>query len=617
MLVRNVKKKNIDDYNFKDYCKNNIYQSIEEYINENVEELSNTVAVGNSFAEWCLYNIFELREDEVLEALSISGKYDNGIDAIFENNSDLNLIQFKYGNSHNLDAMARFKYDCERLLTSTPVTDRQIVKEKCADIRQQFQENKKITCFYVTNRTFTEQELNEIDELRKFSCKADINFCDINFMVEHVEQVTGRPPKEFRDKSFNIILGKNFEVDGTTVITIVSLKDFAKFVKAGGNHLFHSNIRNYLSKSKINQGIERTLKQDADKFWYYNNGVTIVCEDYVQSGLVITLTEPQIVNGCQTAKSVLNYFSDKTNKEIINKGVNGNLLLKIIRTKRSANIEGKKELRDNITRYTNSQNAVRGLDFYALDGFQRDLQRKFEEIGYYFEIQRGAYIALDKIKKSKLKGIKEYSYLTTDKFKNVMPAKEVIQAFAAGIMQCPNVAYGKADELTPLGSKWEEICNDKTRMMPLEHFLFPFLILKYIKTNMGYKHGASDFRKSSSLLFLTTYYRVIMSIIGMIDNKSYESPTEINVDIYRKIIGEKNLNKEIMNLTNRILDGYFSDSKIEDDYVADNISVFLKTLSKSKNEPWYILMKRIKKGISNEEKLITDIKKILMEIKEV
>lgn len=71
-----------------------------------------------------------------------------------------------------------------------------------------------------------------------------------------------------------------------------------------------------------------------------------------------------------------------------------------------------------------------------------------------------------------------------------------------------------------------------------------------------------------------------------------------------------------MNLTHKILDGYFSDSKIEDDYVSDNISVFLKTLSKSKNEPWYILMKRIKKGISNEEKLVMDIQKILVSTKE-
>ncbi|WP_250944836.1 AIPR family protein [Clostridium felsineum] len=591
----------------------NIQESINVYINDNVESLSNTVAIGNSFSEWCLYNLFNLREDEVVSACEISGKYDNGIDAIFEISDILYVFQFKYNSAHSLDSLIRFKHDCERLLNKEPITDRDIVKEKCAIIRDRYAQNKIIECYYITNKVYTEQENGQIKDIRDIDSNVKIHYWDVNNMIDKIEEVSGRLPKEFRGKRINLILSKSFETDGTTIVGMTSLSNFATFIKKGGNLLFHSNIRNYLSKTKVNKGIEKTLETCPDKFWYYNNGVTIVCEEYTPSGSVYSLIEPQIVNGCQTAKSILSYFTGKSDKESQDKGLKGNLLIKIIRTKKSNTEHEKKELRDNITRYTNSQNAVRGLDFYALDEFQRSLQKRFEQIGYYYEIQRGAFISLKKNVRSKYKGIKEYDYLVTKKFRGVLPAKEIIQAYTAGVKQLPNVAYGKADELTPLGSKWDDICNEKTITTPLELFLFPFLILKYIKNNLGYKAGANDFRKSASLLFVTCYFMTFVEIMQKITNQQYEFIEDIDIEILKKIFREKSINKELVNLTHSIIDNFLTDSKIEDDYIQDNINTFLKSLDKSKSECWYILNKKIKKYINGESKLIQEISTLLVE----
>jgi hypothetical protein len=71
----------------------------------------------------------------------------------------------------------------------------------------------------------------------------------------------------------------------------------------------------------------------------------------------------------------------------------------------------KKEFRDSITRFTNSQNAVKGLDFYALDRSQNDLKTRFEKIHYYYEIQRGSFVTEEKKKQKSFVGIKEYNYL--------------------------------------------------------------------------------------------------------------------------------------------------------------------------------------------------------------
>ena len=39
------------------------------------------------------------------------------------------------------------------------------------------------------------------------------------------------------------------------------------------------NVRGFLGSTEINRGMEATLTREPEYFWYYNNGVTIVCDD--------------------------------------------------------------------------------------------------------------------------------------------------------------------------------------------------------------------------------------------------------------------------------------------------------------------------------------------------
>ncbi|MGG2953389.1 hypothetical protein [Geobacillus stearothermophilus] len=143
-----------------------IQNSIEEYVNEQ-NELRNSVGIGNNFCEWVLYNIFELREDEVLDATEISGKFDNGIDAIFEYNGEICVLQTKYNNAHNIDAVMRFIADCQRVTTEIPVTDRDIVQEMCRNLRESHQNKETINCYYVTNNIFNDWEVMQINSAKK------------------------------------------------------------------------------------------------------------------------------------------------------------------------------------------------------------------------------------------------------------------------------------------------------------------------------------------------------------------------------------------------------------------------------------------------------------------
>lgn len=53
----------------------------------------------------------------------------------------------------------------------------------------------------------------------------------------------------------------------------------AEMYELAGIRLFARNVRGFLGNTEINRGMEQTLRKEPEHFWYYNNGVTIVCDD--------------------------------------------------------------------------------------------------------------------------------------------------------------------------------------------------------------------------------------------------------------------------------------------------------------------------------------------------
>ena len=66
--------------------------------------------------------------------------------------------------------------------------------------------------------------------------------------------------------------------------------------------LFYDNVRDYQGRNPVNKEIDHTLSNDQlrDSFPLLNNGVTIVSKKLNRTGDTFTLSDFQIVNGCQT-----------------------------------------------------------------------------------------------------------------------------------------------------------------------------------------------------------------------------------------------------------------------------------------------------------------------------
>ena len=149
------------------------------------------------------------------------------------------------------------------------------------------------------------------------------------------------------------------------------------FTKAG-NRLFAKNIRGYLASTEINDSISDTIKKEPSNFWYYNNGVTIVCDDArreTQGGEDVVIVDgAQVINGQQTTRTLHENDSGDTN-----------VLVKIIKIPKDFENNGDyNRLVNSIVRATNWQNYISPSDLVSNDYIQVFLEREMRKIGYQY-----------------------------------------------------------------------------------------------------------------------------------------------------------------------------------------------------------------------------------------
>jgi len=240
-------------------------------------------------------------------------------------------------------------------------------------------------------------------------------------------------------------------------VTLPAIYQFlSDYKKARGDLevLYARNVRVFLGgKGKVNKGIARTLEEEPEHFGFYNNGITLVVRDFKSlSQGVLEVCDPAVVNGCQTTRSIWEVFEKKTGSGGTGKDRaladwmarvhGGSVIVKIVRVG-----EGGAELLPKITRYTNSQNAVKDQDFLALEAGFRTWQNELKDQRIYLEIQRGGSDAQKAKQKNKLKP-------AFDEFVN---AFDLFKIYGAGWLGEPGQAWNKNAAFLPKGDFFNEI----------------------------------------------------------------------------------------------------------------------------------------------------------------
>jgi hypothetical protein len=145
-----------------------------------------------------------------------------------------------------------------------------------------------------------------------------------------------------------------------------------------GARLLEANVRSFLSaKGKgVNAGIQNTLRNAPERFMAYNNGIVLVADEMrlatTENGFpgIAWLKGMQIVNGGQTTASL--YFARKKYPETDLSRVRVPTKVIVMKVQDAAKEEA---LVSDISRFANSQNAVRQSDLSANKPFHVDIER--------------------------------------------------------------------------------------------------------------------------------------------------------------------------------------------------------------------------------------------------
>jgi hypothetical protein len=165
----------------------------------------------------------------------------------------------------------------------------------------------------------------------------------------------------------------------TSYIFSMCGKELGKLYDKAGIRLFARNIRGYLGKSKVNREMQYTLKHEPAYFWYFNNGVTVICDSakHIQQAgqSFLHVDNAQIVNGQQTTRTLSQNPTD-----------GAAVLVKLVSVPRGTET-GKKHyerLVNEIVAGTNWQNQILLSDLRSNDTVQVGLERELRKLDYQY-----------------------------------------------------------------------------------------------------------------------------------------------------------------------------------------------------------------------------------------
>lgn len=367
------------------------------------EEDRNTLLLTRAYAAYSLQVIADVSEEVAANSIT-DGVNDNGIDAILFDKTTkiLWIVQSKWkkkgiGEPESGDTL-KFCSGIKKIIEDDFESFNDKIKNKQNDIEDALNDYTvkiRIILAYTGGDDLSThnkdaincliQEINEdSDELMSFETftlsKAHKALAGlVDGQPINTEMVINSYGKI--DEPYKVIYGY---VNGTA---------FAQLWDTFKSKLFNENIRGFLGDSMVNGDVQATIIDCPENFYYYNNGITILCDSFIKKPLIqqnagtFDIKNLKIVNGAQTVGSIGKIYK-----------VNSAAVERIWVTVKLISLENcPSDFGENVTRKTNTQNKIEKRDFVSLDYLQDKLKTEFALLGVNYHIKRSNDLETDEM----------------------------------------------------------------------------------------------------------------------------------------------------------------------------------------------------------------------------
>jgi hypothetical protein len=454
-----------------------------------IQELDKIVA-DNSFADrskamifWFAKNFIGVNDDDEIKTRITDGPNDEGIDGIFVDEDGVIWVVNActvntFGNTtKNLpETDLKIAFEGFRLITIGDYRGK--VNPLLEDLLKEYHELQKTGAsvkFVFVHLSQKPASMTYVTQFNSDFSSVPVVFADFQTLKQTYESYLISQEKAPSTVSIEIIDGGHEGAilvnDGKIRARVFSVsgKTLANLLLTYRTSIFQRNVRYFIrgrGKQSVNLQIQATASDPSDSknFWYYNNGVTIVCShfDIPPNKQVAILNRMQVINGAQTTYSLLEAYNKGELKD------DTKVLVRLIESTDDAFI-------DSVTLYTNSQNPVNVRDLASLQTDQVKIQNVLKLSGYFYERKRGEFEArylTDAIR------VKEFG---SDWKNKVIPNERASQAYLAMFLDEPAQAKTRKRRIFVLGEGgyYNDIFTDQ--LIP-EQLLLAYELLRFVES---------------------------------------------------------------------------------------------------------------------------------------
>lgn len=372
------------------------------------QEIAET-SESDDFEKFCNYTVIadEYNKTFDVDLVSTGSGSDTGIDGIaiivnghlvedidevndlLENNGFLDVtyifIQAKTSSSFDTKEIHSFYFGVSDFFSEEPKLPRNDAIIKYAEISNHiinnasdFKENPKCKTFFITTGVYNPDDGNLLAAVNT----ATENLKSYN-LFEKIDNVVlganelGKLYRKSKNPTTSTFVFSNKvtlpDVEGINeaYFGIVPFSEFKKILTDDNGHMlsvFDDNVRDFQGASNpVNKGISETLSSETPNlFSALNNGITVVADSIKSAGNNLTISDYQIVNGCQTS-NVLYESREIENIDTIS------IPLRLI-------VTDNEDVKAKITVSTNSQTAIKKEQLSAMSDFQKNLEHYYSAI---------------------------------------------------------------------------------------------------------------------------------------------------------------------------------------------------------------------------------------------
>lgn len=328
-------------------------------------------------------------DQDVIEEFLTDGANDGGIDAIFNDptseGNDLIIVQSKFyentilGTDNVAGELYKINETLKKLQSNkiSEFNDKLVTAYRNATSQMEDNANIRIV-FFTSYQPKNKRERNKLDKsMRDYFGKYDL---EMNFQSDIEAQIelcdNGKLCVDY-DK-IAIDDKNNYLKYEDSIIVNISAISLQELQNRRRNGLLGMNLRYYVRQKAVDTGIEKNIHKEPENFWYKNNGILIICDDYKIDGKEIKLWNFSIVNGGQTTNRIGKLDIEK----------DFYLQCKVVKSKGNTT-QMKDKFALEIAEATNSQKPVKKADLKANTPEQIRLKERLNRCQVYYITKKG------------------------------------------------------------------------------------------------------------------------------------------------------------------------------------------------------------------------------------